>query len=159
MSRTVLRKCTGKHPRCQPLLHFSCLGAPCLYLGVSIHNQKDGILTAKKKSFLDKVATKTTNKLADKVASGIVRSITTKPKSRDSGNSTVAKSTSAKRGTAKKEAADKPDADTMAMRYNTKRCPECQALCFNSPAVCPYCDADLKSVKPLTPKEFDELSE
>ena len=159
MSRTVLRKCTGKHPRCQPLLHFSCLGAPCLYLGVSIHNQKDGILTAKKKSFLDKVATKTTNKLADKVASGIVRSITTKPKSRDSGNSTVAKSTSTKRGTAKKEAADKPDADTMAMRYNTKRCPECQALCFNSPAVCPYCDADLKSVKPLTPKEFDELSE
>jgi rubrerythrin len=121
--------------------------------------QKDGILTAKKKSFLDKVATKTTNKLADKVASGIVRSITTKPKSRDSGNSTVAKSTSTKRGTAKKEAADKPDADTMAMRYNTKRCPECQALCFNSPAVCPYCDADLKSVKPLTPKEFDELSE
>ena len=132
-----------------------------LFISRCFHTQsrKDGILTAKKKSFLDKVATKTTNKLADKVASGIVRSITTKPKSRDSGNSTVAKSTSTKRGTAKKEAADKPDADTMAMRYNTKRCPECQALCFNSPAVCPYCDADLKSVKPLTPKEFDELSE
>ena len=111
-------------------------GGHSVYTSVVIRqSEKDGILTAKKKSFLDKVATKTTNKLADKVASGIVRSITTKPKSRDSGNSTVAKSTSTKRGTAKKEAADKPDADTMAMRYNTKRCPECQALCFHSPAV------------------------
>ena len=131
--------------------------ALCLYLRSIRQSEKDGIFTAKKKSFLDKVATKTTNKLADKVASGIVKTMTTKPKTRDSGNSTVAKSTGTKRTSAKQEASDKPDADTMAMRYNTKRCPECQALCFNSPAVCPYCEADLKSVKPLTPKEFDEL--
>ena len=134
-------------------------GGHSVYTSVVIRqSEKDGIFTAKKKSFLDKVATKTTNKLADKVASGIVKTMTTKPKTRDSGNSTVAKSTGTKRTSAKQGASDKPDADTMAMRYNTKRCPECQALCFNSPAVCPYCEADLKSVKPLTPKEFDELS-
>ena len=47
--------------------------------------------------------------------------------------------------------------DAMGMAYNTKRCPECQAICFNAPVTCPYCGADLKSVKPLTPKELEEL--
>ena len=47
--------------------------------------------------------------------------------------------------------------DAMGMAYNTKRCPDCQAICFNAPVTCPYCGADLKSVKPLTPKELEEL--
>ena len=45
----------------------------------------------------------------------------------------------------------------MGMAYNTKRCPECQAICMNAPVACPYCGADLKGVKPLTPKELEEL--
>ena len=45
----------------------------------------------------------------------------------------------------------------MGMAYNTKRCPECQAVCFNSPVECPYCHADLKGVKPLTPEELEAL--
>ena len=45
----------------------------------------------------------------------------------------------------------------MGMAYNTKRCPECQAVCFNSPVECPYCHADLKSVKPLTPEKLEKL--
>ena len=105
---------------------------------------------AKKKSFLDKVATKTTNKLADKVSSGIVKGLTTKPKLKKGENSTADKNSA-------KKPADEPKEDP-AIRYNTKRCPECQALCFNAPLTCPYCDADLKGVKPLTPKEFDELN-
>ena len=47
--------------------------------------------------------------------------------------------------------------DAMGIAYNTKRCPECQAICFNAPVTCPYCGADLKGVKPLTPKELEEL--
>ena len=47
--------------------------------------------------------------------------------------------------------------DAMGIAYNTKRCPECQAICLNAPVECPYCGADLKSVKPLTPKELEEL--
>ena len=45
----------------------------------------------------------------------------------------------------------------MGMAYNTKRCPGCQAICMNAPVNCPYCGADLKGVKPLTPKELEEL--
>lgn len=45
----------------------------------------------------------------------------------------------------------------MGMAYNTKRCPSCQAVCINSPAECPYCHADLKSVKPMTPEELEKL--
>ena len=45
----------------------------------------------------------------------------------------------------------------MGMAYNTKRCPGCQAICMNAPVNCPYCGADLKDVKPLTPKELEEL--
>ena len=48
--------------------------------------------------------------------------------------------------------------DAMGIAYNTKRCPECQALCMDAPVQCPYCGADLKAVKPLTPKELEELS-
>ena len=109
---------------------------------------KGWVRMAKKKSFAEKVQTKVVNKFADKVASGIVKAATTKPK-KASGNSTVSKSS--------KKSADADPADNFA-RYNTKKCPECQALCFDAPVECPYCHADLKSVKPLTPKEFDKLT-
>ena len=45
----------------------------------------------------------------------------------------------------------------MGMAYNTKRCPNCQAVCVNSPVECPYCHADLKGVKPMTPEELEAL--
>ncbi len=100
-----------------------------------------------KKTFAEKVQTKVTNKFADKVASGIVKAATTKPKktSKSSASTKSAGSTTA-------------SSSENAARYNTKKCPECQALCFNAPVKCPYCEADLKSVKPLTPKEFDKLT-
>ena len=49
--------------------------------------------------------------------------------------------------------------EAMGIAYNTKRCPECQAICMNAPVTCPYCGADLKAVKPLTPKELEELGQ
>lgn len=48
-------------------------------------------------------------------------------------------------------------AKMMNMAYNTKRCPNCQAICVSSPVECPYCHADLKGVKPLTPEELEAL--
>ena len=45
----------------------------------------------------------------------------------------------------------------MGVRYNTKRCPECNSVCFDSPIECPYCHADLKAVKPMTQKELKAL--
>lgn len=99
-----------------------------------------------KKTFAEKVQTKVTNKFADKVASGIVKATTTKPK-KTSGSSA-----------AKKSIGGSAAPSENAARYNTKKCPECQALCFDAPVKCPYCEADLKSVKPLSPKEFDKLT-
>ena len=45
----------------------------------------------------------------------------------------------------------------MGMAYNTKKCPECQAMCFNAPAACPYCGADLKGVAPIPPEELEKM--
>ncbi len=45
----------------------------------------------------------------------------------------------------------------MGMAYNTKKCPECQAMCFNAPATCPYCGADLKGVAPIPPEELEKM--
>ena len=45
----------------------------------------------------------------------------------------------------------------MGMAYNTKKCPECQAMCFNAPATCPYCGADLKGVAPRPPEELEKM--
>lgn len=110
---------------------------------------------AKKKSFAEKVQTKVVNKFADKVASGIVKAATTKPKKAPS-DSAVAKST--KKTSSSSTTAGSSAPSENAARYNTKKCPECQALCFDAPVTCPYCEADLRSVKPLTPKEFDKLT-
>ena len=130
---------------------------------------------AKKKSFLDKLVTKTSDrtasKLADKISTGIVNSMT-KPKKSAPKASTVEekpKTSRSKKSSSTTEfaPAEQPTRDNMnpsngdpmmAARYNTKRCPNCQAICFNSPADCPYCFQDLRGVKPLTPKEFDELN-
>ncbi len=132
---------------------------------------------AKKKSFFDKLVTKTSDKtaskLADKISSGIVNSVS-KPKKKETKASTVEekpKKTARSKKTAATtdpEPAQQATRDNtnpsngdpmMAARYNTKRCPNCQAICFNSPADCPYCFQDLRGVKPLTPKEFDELNQ
>ena len=45
----------------------------------------------------------------------------------------------------------------MGMAYNTKKCPECQAMCFNAPVTCPYCGADLKGVAPIPPEELEKM--
>lgn len=103
-----------------------------------------------KKSFAEKVQTKVVNKFADKIASGIVNAATSKPKKISEGSGAARNKRSTSTNTAK-------SSDDRA-RYNTKKCPECQALCFDAPVTCPYCGVDLKSVKPLTPKEYDKLT-
>ncbi len=132
---------------------------------------------AKKKSFFDKLVTKTSDrtasKLADKISTGIVNSVS-KPKKKETKASTVEekpkKTSRSKKSptTTDPKPVEQPAAENtgsgnvdpmMAARYNTKRCPNCQAICFNSPADCPYCFQDLRGVKPLTPKEFDELNQ
>lgn len=127
---------------------------------------------AKKKSFADKLIGRTTDKtatkLADKISSGIVKTVTTKPKKKPAAKpSTVEekpKTSARSKSTTEaveqpKSSAPSPEAERMAMRYNTKRCPNCQGICFNSPPDCPYCFQDLRRVKPMSPKEFDELEQ
>ena len=123
---------------------------------------------AKKKSFMDKLVTRTTDKtatkLADKISSGIVKGVTTKPKAKPAKPTTVEEKPKTSRAKTTTEAAPQKSAEpavdpNVAMRYNTKRCPNCQGICFNSPADCPSCFQDLRKVKPLTPKEFDELNQ
>lgn len=126
--------------------------------------------------FLDKLARKTTDKAADRAADKIVNKIFGKkeekyveepepvqqaapaaapemkePEVREltpEQQQAIAQAQAASMGAAQ---------DAMGIAYNTKKCPECQAICFNAPAACPYCGADLKAVKPLTPKELEEL--
>ncbi len=126
--------------------------------------------------FLDKLARKTTDKAADRAADKIVNKIFGKkeekvvveeaePVHQAPAAAPVAEETEVRELTpeqqqaiAQAQAASMGAAqDAMGIAYNTKRCPECQAICFNAPAVCPYCGADLKAVKPLTPKELEEL--
>lgn len=45
----------------------------------------------------------------------------------------------------------------MGMAYNTKKCPKCQSVCFNSPVECPYCKEDIRNVAPLKPEELEKL--
>ena len=123
---------------------------------------------AKKKSFMDKLVSSTSNKtaskLADKISSGIVKTVTTKPKSKPAKSTTVEEKSKSSKAKTTTEAVPQKSAEpavdpNVAMRYNTKRCPNCQGICFNSPADCPYCFQDLRKVNPLTPKEFDELNQ
>ncbi len=130
--------------------------------------------------FLSKLTNKTANKAADRVSDKIVDSIFGRKK-KDDGNEVVQEAPvetveepvaevpreeprqlsaeememiNASQANAMKNAEE-----AMGIAYNTKRCPECQAICLNAPVTCPYCGADLKAVKPLTPKELEELGQ
>ena len=122
---------------------------------------------------------RTADKAADRVSDKIVNSIFGK-KNKDDGNEVVEKQAAEVQEPAAAEtaveqrqltaeemaainnaqaASMKNAEEAMGIAYNTKRCPECQAICLNAPVTCPYCGADLKGVKPLTPKELEELGE
>ena len=123
--------------------------------------------------FLDKLARKTTDKAADRASDKIVNKIFGKKENRietevaptqqsapavEEVPETRTLTPEEQQAIANAQAASMGAAqDAMGMAYNTKRCPECQAICFNAPVICPYCGADLKAVKPLTPKELEEL--
>ena len=129
--------------------------------------------------FLSRVTNRTADKAADRVSDKIVNSIFGK-KNKDDGNEVVEKQAAEVQEPAAAEtaveqrqltaeemaainnaqaASMKNAEEAMGIAYNTKRCPECQAICLNAPVTCPYCGADLKGVKPLTPKELEELSD
>ncbi len=131
---------------------------------------------------LSKIKYKTTDRIADKVSDGIVNKMfgkkkeqeyegqpqapaaaepvpeTAAPQMTEAEAQAIAQQQMAARQAA---AASMPSQEqmnaAMGMAYNTKRCPECQAICFNAPVECPYCHADLKGVKPLTPEELEAL--
>lgn len=130
--------------------------------------------------FLSKLTNKTANKAADRVSDKIVDSIFGRKK-KDDGNEVIQEASvetveepvetvpqeEARQLSAEEMAqinaaqanAMKNAEGAMGIAYNTKRCPECQAICLNAPVACPYCGADLKAVKPLTPKELEELGQ
>ena len=127
--------------------------------------------------FLDRLSSKTANKAADRISDKIVDGIFGKKKKEveeeavQQAAETVTEASETpqveQRQLTPEEQAAIANAqamsaqsaqDAMGIAYNTKRCPECQALCMNAPVTCPYCGADLKSVKPLTPKELEELA-
>ena len=130
---------------------------------------------------LDKIKYKTTDRIADKVSDGIVNKMFGKKKESEPEVEPQVQGTPApavqeqpqiteaqaqaiaqqQMAAQQAVAASMPTQEqmnaAMGMAYNTKRCPECQAVCFNSPVECPYCHADLKGVKPLTPEELEAL--
>ena len=128
--------------------------------------------------FLNKLKNKTTDKIADRASTAIVNKMFGK-KDKEEGyveEQPVQESAPVQEAAPVQQEAPQvqitqqeaqamaaasvdPEAINQAMgiAYNTKRCPECQAICMNSPVECPYCHADLRSVKPLTPKELEEL--
>ena len=124
--------------------------------------------------FLDRLSRKTSEKAADRAADKIVNKIFGKKDNKTEEEAAPVQRTESaegetvpetrelseeeKQAIAQAQAASAGAAqDAMGIAYNTKRCPECQAICLNAPVECPYCGADLKSVKPLTPKELEEL--
>ena len=131
--------------------------------------------------FLSKVKNKTENRAADKIADGIVNAVFKKKDKKDKEEhlapapaepqpqvqqaapqpAPAAVDEEAARAQAQAMAANTMSSEQMQMAmgaaYNTKRCPECQAVCINSPVSCPYCGADLKAVKPMTPEELEKL--
>ena len=125
--------------------------------------------------FLDKITRKTTDKAADRISDKIVNKMFGKKEEETYSEAPQVQTQAvnevetpapapAEMSAAEKQAianAQAASAETiqsaMGMAYNTKKCPECQALCFNAPAQCPYCGADLKSVTPLTPEELEKI--
>ncbi|MCQ2078826.1 MAG: hypothetical protein MJZ38_02045 [archaeon] len=132
-----------------------------------------------------KTITKASNKMADKISDGIVNGLFGSKKTQDAPAqqepvqaepAPVAQPAPAEPqvvvqqpaepqvvyvNAGQPRAANIPSAEEMeklmGMAYNTKRCPNCQAVCMNSPVECPYCHADLKGVKPMTPEELEAL--
>ena len=122
--------------------------------------------------FLDKLTRKTTDKAADRVSDKIVDKVFGKKKVEEAPaqpEPVVAEAPAAtpearemtaeeKQMVANAQAASAETAQAaMGMAFNTKKCPECQAMCFNAPAACPYCGADLKGVAPIPPEELEKM--
>ena len=122
--------------------------------------------------FLDKLTRKTTDKAADRVSDKIVDKVFGKKKVEEAPaqpEPVVAEAPAAapearemtaeeKQMVANAQAASAESAQAaMGMAFNTKKCPECQAMCFNAPAACPYCGADLKGVAPIPPEELEKM--
>ena len=125
--------------------------------------------------FLDKLTRKTTDKAADRAADKIVDKIFGKKKTEEvpaaqpepaaAAPAPAPKEPEAREMTAEEkqmvanaQAASAENVQAaMGMAYNTKKCPECQAMCFNAPATCPYCGADLKGVAPIPPDELEKM--
>lgn len=129
---------------------------------------------------LDKITSrtisKTTNRMADKISDGIVNGLFGKKKGNDRYDDSTGYSDNCTSGDCPPASAAAYNAaamqasvnvtglgeglnSIMGMAYNTKKCPECNAVCVNSPVTCPYCGADLKSVKPMTPEEMAAIKE
>ena len=124
--------------------------------------------------FLDKLTRKTTDKAADRVSDKIVDKVFGKKKTEAPAaqpepvaaepaaapEAPQAREMTAeeKQMVANAQAASAESVQAaMGMAYNTKKCPECQAMCFNAPAACPYCGADLKGVAPIPPEELEKM--
>ena len=130
---------------------------------------------------LSKIKYKTTDRIADKVSDGIVNKMfgkkkeqeyeeqpqapaaaepvpeTEAPRMTEAEAQAIAQQQMAAQQAAAASINSEQMTAAMGIAYNTKRCPECQAVCFNAPVECPYCHADLKGVKPLTPEELEAL--
>ena len=124
--------------------------------------------------FLDRLSRKTSEKAADRVADKIVNKVFgKKEKEVESAPAAPAEpvvtetaadpetrelSEEEKQAIANAQAVSAESVQAaMGMAYNTKKCPKCQAMCFNAPVTCPYCGADLKGVAPIPPEELEKM--
>ena len=122
--------------------------------------------------FLDRLSRRTSEKAADRVADKIVDKVFGKKKADEPAPVAQPEPEAAapeepetremteeeKQMVANAQAASAESVQAaMGMAYNTKKCPECQAMCFNAPATCPYCGADLKGVAPIPPEELEKM--
>ena len=123
--------------------------------------------------FLERLSRKTSEKAADRVSDKIVNKVFGKKKEEEyvapaapaeqeeaapAEPETAELTEEQKQAIASAQAASAENVQAaMGIAYNSKKCPECQALCMNAPVTCPYCGADLKGVTPLTPEELEKL--
>lgn len=139
-------------------------------------NRMEGIYMGLLDKITTKTISKTTNRMADKISDGIVNGLFGKKKSNsndyydsqvDASTGDSGSMTNAERDAVASRVAASVDvtglnegiSSLMGAAYNTKKCPECNSVCVNSPVTCPYCGADLKSIKPLTPDEIAALQQ
>ncbi len=164
-----------------PFFHRSKAFDSSVWNGYPYKYRESELQTGVNLGLLSKIKYKTTDRIADKVSDGIVNKMFGKKKEQEYEEQPQAPAAAepvqeeapqmteaqaqaiAQQQMAAQQAAaaSMPSQEqmnaAMGMAYNTKRCPECQAVCFNSPVECPYCHADLKGVKPLTPEELEAL--